>query len=40
MRGKDKNSNIPSTVEMTRAANGLDFGRAAEVEPAGRSQYF
>jgi len=25
---------------MARAANGPDFGRAAEVERAGRSQYF
>jgi len=40
MRGKDKNSNIPSSAEMTRTANGLDFGQAAEVARVGRSQYF
>ena len=31
---------VVSELEMARAANGPDFGRAAEVERAGRSQYF
>jgi len=29
-----------SVAEMVQAANGPDFGRAAEVEQAGHSQYF
>jgi len=31
---------LSTFAEIARAANSVDFGRAAEVERAGRSQYF